>query len=136
LSIFLSITPYAYAGSEYVEGEVFVVFRDNAIVSSADKAQGQSEKTAVATDTLVRNVARNAGAAPVKTYRALSRSGNGIVALLKSDSKTTDELISALLYNSDVISVSPNRKSDLKISIPATGDYVRVIYLPTGLSWV
>jgi subtilisin family serine protease len=110
LSILLLIAPYAYADSEYIEGEVLVVLRDNAVAPQADTFQKQSERTVGATDTLVRNAAEKAGAAPVKTYQALSRTGNGIVALLKSDSKTTDELISDLLENPDVVSVSPNRK--------------------------
>jgi subtilisin family serine protease len=108
LSILFLASPYAYA--EYIEGEVLVVLRDNASVSGPDTAQKRSDRAAAATDNFVRSVAGNAGAAPVKTYHALSRSGGGIVALLKSDSKTTGELISELRDNPDVISVSPNRK--------------------------
>jgi subtilisin family serine protease len=120
LTILLLPAPYAYA--EYIEGEVLVVLRDNAAVTSpslsSNTVQRQSERTAAATDNFVRSVAGNAGAVPVRTYQALSRGGRGIVALLKSDSKTTAELMSELLDNPDVISVSPNHKIYARATTP------------------
>jgi subtilisin family serine protease len=101
---------YAYADSEYIEGEVLVVLRDNSVVSQANMVLEKSARTAEATDIIVRHVAIDSETTPVKTYQALSRSGNGIVALLRSDSKTTEELIIDLLDNPDVVSVSPNYK--------------------------
>jgi subtilisin family serine protease len=118
LSILLLTASFVYADSEYIEGEVIVVLRDNATVSPTNKLQKQSERIADATNIYVKNIAGDAGASPAKTYQALSRSGHGIVALLKSESKTTDELIADLRDNPDVISVSPNRNIYAMSTIP------------------
>ena len=87
----LMVSPSAWP-SEYAEGEVLAVFRVPEGVKAAEA------KITVA------------GAEVAETYEALSEAEGKSFVLIRSQTKTTQELIDELKQNPDVISVSPNYK--------------------------
>ncbi|MBQ6774234.1 MAG: S8 family serine peptidase [Synergistaceae bacterium] len=89
LIVFL-MSPSAMSSS-YKEGEVLAVFR---------VPEGSSAR--------ISEIAGSINARVAETYETLSELDGKIFVLIKSDSKTTEELINELKNNPEVISVSPN----------------------------
>ncbi|MDR1977805.1 MAG: Ig-like domain-containing protein, partial [Synergistaceae bacterium] len=90
--------------SRYVEGEALVLLRSNTprgTLSVRSVESGVSRSYA-------NNVAASVGARAETTYGALSAQSGKIFALVKSETKTTEELIRDLEKNPDVISAAPN----------------------------
>ena len=85
----LMVCPSAWP-SDYVEGEVLAVFR------VPEGVRASEAKIHVA------------GAEVSETYEALSEAEGKSFVLIRSQLKTTEELISELKQNPDVIAVSPN----------------------------
>ena len=81
---------YAMAAT-YKEGEVLAVFR---------ASEGSAAR--------ISDIAGSVNASVAETYETLSELDGKIFVLIKSDSKTTEELIRELENNPEVISVSPN----------------------------
>jgi len=95
--IALLITPSAMSAT-YKEGEVLAVFRvhEGAQVSSSS------------TQSRISDIAESLNASVAETYETLSELDGKVFVLIKSSSRTTEELIDALKNNPEVISVSPN----------------------------
>ena len=91
LFIVLSVSSYAWS-AQYVEGEVLAVFRVPEGVSASEAEIHVAE------------------AEVAETYEALSELEGKIFVLIRSQTKTTEQLIDELKQNPDVISVSPNYK--------------------------
>ncbi|MBR0202948.1 MAG: hypothetical protein IJQ56_01140, partial [Synergistaceae bacterium] len=88
--ILLLMSHYAMAAT-YKEGEVLAVFR---------ASEGSAAR--------ISDIAGSVNASVAETYETLSELDGKIFVLIKSDSKTTEELINELKNNPEVISVSPN----------------------------
>ena len=108
MAIVLAVACFVLAGpawaGRYVPGEALVVFRD---------AQGQRTTAASLKGGLdsfrVASLAASAGARVARTWGELSEaSGRGAFALLRSDTKGTEELVAELLARDDVLAASPN----------------------------
>ncbi|MDR1049273.1 MAG: hypothetical protein LBL51_05910, partial [Synergistaceae bacterium] len=89
---------------EYVEGEVLVLLKNNTLerkltARSVERGGGRS---------YANSVAAKAGARAERTYGALSAQAGEIFVLVKSDVKTTEELIAQLEKDPNVISAAPN----------------------------
>ena len=96
----------AYA-SEYVLGEALVTFRapEGLEVTGENLISGDAR-------TFIDGVAALAGAEVVITYGTLSAAnGDKILALVRSNTKTTQELIRDLKALPEVLSASPNYKT-------------------------
>jgi subtilisin family serine protease len=108
LIFFFFAFPLAASAEEYAEGEVLVLLRGEAGISGA--ATGASLSSAAVMTACAENVAMAAGSKAAAVYTSLSAASGGkeVFALLKSDSKTTKEIIDELSANPDVIAVSPN----------------------------
>ena len=102
LLVFLTFALPAGA-AEFVEGEVLVLLRNGTgeTLRYGMLAEGAGKS-------YVQAAAAKAGAEHVHTYSALSKSSGQILALVRSQNKTTKELIEALEADPDVVSVSPN----------------------------
>ncbi|MDR1740595.1 MAG: S8 family serine peptidase, partial [Synergistaceae bacterium] len=101
----LALTTGACAAEvEYAPGEVLVLLRGGTALGAA------SSTSAAAMTACADRVALSAGARTAKVYESLSAASGGqeIFALLKSDSKTTDEILANLSANPDVLAASPN----------------------------
>ncbi len=99
-------TVSAQAGN-YVEGEVLVLFKSQ-VESGIIKASSLENDSFMST---FNSVVKNAGASVKKIYPAISESENSVFMQVKSETKSTLELISEFSKRDDVISVSPNRIS-------------------------
>ncbi|MDR1740320.1 MAG: S8 family serine peptidase [Synergistaceae bacterium] len=82
--------------ARYVEGEALVVMR-----GGTSGAQAMS-------DGYVRSAAEAAGARVARTYSAISELQGKVIVHVKSDTKTTEELIASLKENPNVLSATPN----------------------------
>ncbi|GHV38142.1 hypothetical protein FACS1894187_16500 [Synergistales bacterium] len=108
-ALVLSVVSVSTAdAAKYVEGEALVVLRNvtgqKLTMSSLSSSAGLS---------YVQSVANAAGAKAAATYHALSESAGEVLAHIKSDTKTTEELIAELKNNPNVISAQPNRISKI-----------------------
>ncbi|GHT00536.1 hypothetical protein AGMMS50276_26560 [Synergistales bacterium] len=99
----LSVPLSSDAKAEYVEGEALVVLRN----ATGYKLTKSALSTGVGAS-YVQSAASAAGAKPAATYHSLSESANEIFVHMKSDTKTTAELLAELEKNPDVISAAPN----------------------------
>lgn len=110
LTIFLlASAAFAYSANaakapKYVEGEALVVMKSSAVASAA----GNTARTAQACSSAAASLAASVNASSVQTFDALSASSGKLFAHLRSDTKTADELISALKKNPNVIAASKN----------------------------
>lgn len=95
--------------ARYVEGEALVVLGlpEGAEFSLESLASGDLRDYVEAS-------VRSADAEVVRVYEAISGIDGRIFLLVRSDTKTTKELISSLKQNPGVISASPNRQSRSK----------------------
>ncbi len=102
----------AFAGN-YAEGEALVVLKpaSGAKITRASVRSGADASRAV-------TVARSAGARVARTYADLSEVGNKLYMLVKSDTKTTEQLVAELSKNPDVMGVSPNYKITMRDKTP------------------
>ncbi len=112
----LLLSTVSFAGN-YVEGEVLVVLKQE----SGQKVTAASAESGVAYSQAA-SVAKEVGASLVQTYGALSEAGNQVFMLVKSDTKTTEELMAELGGRPDVYAVSPNYMSRLT-KTPNDTDY-------------
>lgn len=92
------------SAASYVEGEALVVFKKlpNGTMTAASVERG-AESFRLA------SLAAASGSRVLRAYGALSEAGEGIFALLRSETRTTKELLGTLRARSDVIAASPNR---------------------------
>lgn len=127
LTIFLlASAAFAYSANaakapKYVEGEALVVMKSSAVASAA----GNTARTAQACSSAAASLAASVNASSVQTFDALSASSGKLFAHLRSDTKTADELISALKKNPNVIAASKNyisRVAATKPNDPMWGD--------------
>jgi subtilisin family serine protease len=79
-----------------------------ALVVLKNKTGEIGARSRSASEGFARNVALSVGARADRTYAALSASGDSVFVLLKSDTKSAEELLADLKNNPDVISASPN----------------------------
>ena len=101
----------AFSGEKnFIDGGVLVIFRapDGATVSAAALNEDSEIRAYVV------NAAEEVGAEVVKVYETLSEIDGNIFALLRSKTKTAQELMTALKERPDVVKVSLNRKSKSK----------------------
>jgi subtilisin family serine protease len=107
---------------KYAPGEVLVVLKHKA------DGTGARSLSRAASESFAREVAHSVGAKAARTYAALSTVGDGVFALLKSDTKSAEELLADLKDNPDVISASPNY---IKYALSAPNDP----YYQDGTLW-
>jgi subtilisin family serine protease len=111
----------AFASGSYVEGEVLVVLKNGIFPSgtlSAASVSGEAGRSYVS------SVAASAGAEAPVVYSYLSAARGKVIALMKSETKSTEELIADLKKNPNVLSVSPNyRTNALAVRRPNDSDY-------------
>jgi subtilisin family serine protease len=95
----------AARAAEYVEGEALVVLR------GTSQAGGLRARSAIERDDSLaaRSVADAAGATATKVFSRFSITSDKVFALIKSDVKTTDQLLAELRANPDVLAAGPNR---------------------------
>ncbi|MDR2529713.1 MAG: S8 family serine peptidase [Synergistaceae bacterium] len=125
---YLGDSPVQVAGARnrnYVEGEAMVVLRARGATAfplSAGlltRTQAQSAAARVAAETITDRVASEVGGiSGVETHAALSSSGVGVFALLKSNAKTTEQLLADLKKHPDVVCASPNYIVRVMATIP------------------
>jgi len=103
LAIFCTpaISP-AHAADNYAEGEALVTIKNKIGTLSAKSLSSTEAKNYIA------GVAASASAEAVTTYSELSAAGGEIFILVRSGTKSTEELIAELKKNPDVVSASPN----------------------------
>ena len=91
------------AAASYVEGEALVVFKKapGAAVTAASVERG-SESFRLA------SLAAASGARVAQAYGALSEAGDGVFALIRSETKTAEQLVEDLKARADVAAASPN----------------------------
>ncbi len=94
---------HSASAARYVPGEALVVFRKATGASvTASSVERGLESFRVA------SLAAASGARAVRAYGALSEAGDGVFALIRSESKTTERLVEDLKARADVIAASPN----------------------------
>ena len=100
-----AFVPPALAAS-HVPGEALVVFKraPGAAVTAASVERG-SESFRLA------SLAAASGARVAQAYGSLSEAGDGVFALVRSETRTTEQLVEDLRARSDVLAASPNRIS-------------------------
>ncbi len=100
-----ALVPPALAAS-HVPGEVLVVFKraPGAAVTAASVERG-SESFRLAA------LAAASGARVAQSYGALSEAGDGVFALVRSETRTAEQLVEDLRARADVLAASPNRIS-------------------------
>ena len=91
------------AAASYVEGEALVVFKKapGAAVTAASVERG-SESFRLA------SLAAASGARVAQAYGALSEAGDGVFALIRSETRTAEQLVEDLKARADVVAASPN----------------------------
>ena len=94
----------AHAADNYIEGEALVVLK-NKVGTLNSRSLSSEEAT-----NYISEVATQASAKSVITYSELSLASNEIIVLMRTSTKSTEELIAELKKNPDVVSVSPNYK--------------------------
>lgn len=103
LSLFLCAPAFA---SEYVQGEALVTFRapQNMEITAETLTSGDARA-------YIDGIASSVQAQVIMTYGTLSEAaGDKILALVRSDTKTTAELVRDLKANPNVLSATPNHK--------------------------
>lgn len=95
IALLVALFPGAALYAEHVEGEVLVVIKND----GGARAAGD----------VARAAAESVEAEAVKTYSALSSQSGNVFTLIKSDVKSTEELIAELKADENVIAASPNR---------------------------
>ncbi|MDO4988719.1 MAG: S8 family serine peptidase, partial [Synergistes sp.] len=111
LMILSAASAPSFAGArEYVEGDVIVVLKSGTSLNTMS-----TNTSALSVCTSAANVtAASVGATTLHTYNELSKSSGGkVFAVLHSDTKTSDQLISELKNDPNVIAVSKNYISKL-----------------------
>ena len=106
LSLFCCSAAYA---ADYVQGEALVTFRapSGLEVTEDSVINGEARE-------FIDGIAQSVGAEIAASYGTLSEaSGDKILALLRSTTKTTEELIRDLKENPNVLSASPNRRQKI-----------------------
>ena len=100
-----ALVPPALAAS-HVPGEALVVFKrvPGAAVTAASVERG-SESFRLA------SLAAASGARVAQAYGSLSEAGDGVFALVRSETRTAEQLVEDLRARSDVLAASPNRIS-------------------------
>jgi subtilisin family serine protease len=88
--------------AKYAPGEALVMLKNRVGQLSA------SALSSAAAERYISGVAMNVGAKAVTTYASLSEAQDGIFVLIRSETKSTEELVAELKNNPDVASVSPN----------------------------
>ena len=100
-----AFVPPALAAS-YVPGEALVVFRkapgDGVTAASVERGSESFRLAALAAAS---------GARVAQAYGALSEAGDGVFALVRSETKTAEQLVEDLRARADVLAASPNRIS-------------------------
>ena len=100
-----AFVPPALAAS-YVPGEALVVFRkapgDGVTAASVERGSESFRLAALAAAS---------GARVAQAYGALSEAGDGVFALVRSETKTAEQLVEDLRARGDVLAASPNRIS-------------------------
>ena len=116
--IFLAVPPSLAVSAEKRElpGEALVTLKSGEVTFSAATSGAEI-------GSLTSRVAAAVSAEPVKTYSALSRSSGVVIALIRSESKTSEEIIAELSGNPDVLSASPNRKIRAMSVVPDDEHY-------------
>ena len=91
------------AAASYVEGEALVVFKKapGAAVTAASVERG-SESFRLA------SLAAASEARVAQAYGALSEAGDGVFALIRSETRTAEQLVEDLKARVDVVAASPN----------------------------
>ena len=101
----VAFVPPALAAS-YVPGEALVVFRkapgDGVTAASVERGSESFRLAALAAAS---------GARVMQAYGALSEAGDGVFALVRSETKTAEQLVEDLRARADVLAASPNRIS-------------------------
>ncbi|MBQ9389863.1 MAG: hypothetical protein IJU07_06815 [Synergistaceae bacterium] len=107
LFLVMLLTSSAFSGQDnYQDGEVLVVFKaPEGVHVSASGLGIDSDLRA-----LVTSAASDIDSEVIDVYETISELDGNIFVLLRSHSKTTQELIDALKSRPDVVSVSPNYK--------------------------
>ena len=97
-----AFVPSALAAS-YVPGEALVVFKKapGAAVTASSVERG-SESFRLA------SLAAASGARVAQAYGALSEAGGGVFALIRSETRTAEQLVEDLKARADVVAASPN----------------------------
>ena len=95
----------AAGAAEYVPGEVLAVFRgeEGTRVSASSLDMGREAFR-------LASIAASSGAWVKDSYPHLSEAGNGVFALLRSESRSPERLAEELLARPDVLAASPNYK--------------------------
>ena len=100
-----AFVPPALAAS-YVPGEALVVFKkapgDGVTAASVERGSESFRLAALAAAS---------GARVAQAYGALSEAGDGVFALVRSETKTAEQLVEDLRARADVLAASPNRIS-------------------------
>jgi subtilisin family serine protease len=98
----LSVLLVSEAGAEYVEGEAIVLLRNPGGAKLANVGMSGAVQSYAA------RVAATNGGKVLKTYGALSEAADSVFAHIKSDNESTEELLSRLKSDSNVLSAMPN----------------------------
>ena len=97
-----AFVPPALAAS-YVPGEALVVFRkapgDGVTAASVERGSESFRLAALAAAS---------GARVAQAYGALSEAGDGVFALIRSETRTAEQLVEDLKARADVVAASPN----------------------------
>ncbi|WP_300524800.1 S8 family peptidase [Aminiphilus sp.] len=94
----------AAASPDYVPGDVLVLLRETP--SASAQADGVSFEAALASQASA--FAQSIGARAVQTYPSLAATTGKSIVLLRSDTKSTEELLAMLEDNDSVLGASPN----------------------------
>ena len=99
----LLAAPWGAFATPYVEGEALVVFKkaSGSTVTAASVERG-SESFRLAA------LAAASGARVAQAYGALSEAGDGVFALIRSETRTAEQLVEDLRARADVLAASPN----------------------------
>ena len=111
----------AAAAEPFVPGEALVLLRSTSgqRVSRASAERGRDSGR-------MRLAAASAGSRVKRVYGALSEAGDKVFALVRSESRTTEELLRALRANPDVLAASPNRVVRAVGTLPNDADFDRL----------
>ncbi|MDR3231983.1 MAG: S8 family serine peptidase, partial [Synergistaceae bacterium] len=108
---------HAAEPAQYAPGEALVVLKNRIGQVSAAALSSASGGN------YVKSVAESAGAKVATTYAALSEARNEIFVLIKSETKSTEELLAELAKNPDVECASPNYRVQAFTTTPNDPDY-------------
>lgn len=119
----LSFLPPAFS-ADYREGEVLVLLRN-----ATGKTLSKGALSHGDANDFVAKTARGIGAKAVRTYDALSMQTGDIFTLVKSEGRTTRQLIEDLSRDPNVVAVCPNYRMERYTSEPND------TYYKSGLLW-